>query len=65
MLMFATKEVTKLKKKENLALMAAKTVASFALRRDANSTTCLAIYQPKVPTKLHLFKERKNAGKTC
>ena len=27
-----------------------------ALKRDANSTTCIAVFQPKVPTKLVKFK---------
>ena len=30
------------------------------LKRDANSTTCFAIYQPKVPTKLENFKKGNN-----
>lgn len=27
-----------------------------ALKRDANSTTCIAVFQPKVPEKLAKFK---------
>lgn len=37
----------------------AKTVAEIALKRDANSTTCNAIYQPKVPAGLNRFKKEK------
>ena len=34
----------------------AKATAEHALKRDANSTTCVAVYQPKVPAKLDMFK---------
>lgn len=34
-----------------------KKVAEKALRRDANSTTCTGIYQPKAPTNLERFKK--------
>lgn len=37
----------------------AKTLAEKALRRDANSTTCVAFYQPKAPAKLKQFKSSK------
>ncbi|MDD5796498.1 MAG: cyclic lactone autoinducer peptide [Oscillospiraceae bacterium] len=35
----------------------AKTVAEKALTRDANSTTCIAIFQPKAPVGLDRFKK--------
>lgn len=50
-----------MKNSKNFLAKTVKSVAEHALKRDANSTTCLAIYQPKVPTKLILFKEKKNA----
>jgi cyclic lactone autoinducer peptide len=34
-----------------------KIVAKKTLRRDANSTTCTAIYQPKAPASLSKFKK--------
>ena len=34
-----------------------KIVAEKTLRRDANSTTCTAIYQPKAPASLSKFKK--------
>lgn len=37
----------------------AKRAAEKALRRDANSTTCLGIYQPKIPAELKRFKNTK------
>lgn len=37
----------------------AKALAEKALRRDANSTTCVAFYQPKAPEKLKRFKNSK------
>lgn len=37
----------------------AKAVAESALRRDANSTTCAAIYQPKPPANLNRFKNQQ------
>lgn len=36
-----------------------KALAEKALRRDANSTTCVAFYQPKAPEKLKQFKNSK------
>jgi hypothetical protein len=45
---------------KNFAAKAAKAVALHALKRDANSTTCLAIYQPKAPVNLSLFKKHKD-----
>lgn len=37
----------------------AKTAAERALKRDANRTTCVAFYQPKLPTKIEKFKNIK------
>lgn len=37
-----------------------KSVAEKELRRDANSTTCFAIYQPKAPSSLIRFKDKRN-----
>lgn len=45
-------------KKKFIANMARK-AAEKALRRDANSTTCLGIYQPKIPVELKRFKNVK------
>ncbi len=36
-----------------------KATAETALRRDANSTTCISFYQPKAPEKLTRFKAKK------
>lgn len=35
----------------------AKKVAEKALKRDAGSTTCVGIYQPKAPANLERFKK--------
>ncbi len=40
-----------------------KIVAEKSLRRDANSTTCTAIYQPKVPASLSKFKKTDKSVK--
>lgn len=37
---------------------AAKAAAERALKRDANNTTCIAIFQPKVPANLSRFKAK-------
>ncbi len=42
------------------AAKVAKATALHALKRDANSTTCLAVYQPKAPTSLNHFKKVKD-----
>ncbi len=44
--------------KELIAKLA-KSMAEKALNRDANSTTCLAFYQPKTPVGLNQFKKNK------
>lgn len=38
----------------------AKTTAENALKRDANSTTCTAVYQPKAPASLDKFKKHND-----
>lgn len=45
--------------KKNLIAKMAKKAAEKALRRDANNTTCVCIYQPKAPEKLKQFKNIK------
>lgn len=37
-----------------------KTVVEKFVRVDANSTTCIAVYQPKVPQMLKKFKKADN-----
>lgn len=37
----------------------AKTIAEKALKRDANSTTCISFYQPKAPSALKKFQAGK------
>lgn len=38
-----------------------KKMVEHALRRDADSTTCIAIYQPKVPASLKKFSKLNDA----
>lgn len=38
----------------------AKATALHMLKREANNTSCLAVFQPKVPTNLALLKDMKN-----
>lgn len=38
----------------------AKKSAEKALKRDANSTTCWGVYQPKAPANLDRFKKHKD-----
>lgn len=45
--------------KKRLIAKVAKKAAENALRRDANRTTCLAFYQPKIPADLKRFKSSK------
>lgn len=44
---------------KTLLAMAVKTTAEQALKRDANSTTCISFYQAKVPANLNRFKRSK------
>ncbi len=53
------KEVNDVESKKKLIAKVARKAAEKALRRDANSTTCLGIYQPKAPTGLKRFKNIK------
>lgn len=46
-----------MKKQMILVAKVARKAAEKALRRDANSTTCFGIYQPKVPAELKRFKK--------
>lgn len=39
---------------------AVKSTAENALKRDANSTTCFAVYQPKAPVALNKFKKHND-----
>ena len=53
------KEVNDVKNNKKLIAEVARKAAEKALRRDANSTTCLGFYQPKVPAALKRFKNVK------
>lgn len=59
MLFSRQKEVNAMKVNKNLIAVVAKKAAEHALRRDANRTTCLSIYQPKAPAGLKRFKNSK------
>lgn len=48
-----------MKKTKMIVAKAAKIVAEVSLKRDANRTTCGAIYQPKVPVNLNRFKSQQ------
>lgn len=50
----------KMKKTLNTFAKVAKKSAESALKRDANTTTCCAIYQPKAPTALNKFKKHND-----
>lgn len=38
----------------------AKSTALHMLKREANNTSCLAVFQPAVPSKLALLKDKKH-----
>lgn len=59
MLFCRQKEVNAMKSNKNLIAVVAKKAAEHALRRDANRTTCMCIYQPKAPEALKRFKNTK------
>lgn len=59
MLFCRQKEVNAMKSNKNLIAVIAKKAAEHALRRDANRTTCMCIYQPKAPAGLKRFKNSK------
>lgn len=44
-------------KSKEVAAKFAKKIAEKALRRDASSTTCIGVYQPKAPADLERFKK--------
>ena len=46
-------------KMKSMVAKVAKNTAEKALKRDANRTTCAAIYQPKAPANLSKFKKAK------
>lgn len=48
-----------MKEVKKMMAQLAKATADKALRRDANSTTCSLIYQPKAPEALKRFKNVK------
>lgn len=48
-----------MKKSKNIILKTVKKSAEKALRRDANRTTCIGIFQPKPPAELERFKHIK------
>lgn len=52
-------EVNSVEREKTLAAQVAKKAAEKALWKEANRTTCLAFYQPKVPTDLKRFKSGK------
>lgn len=49
-----------MKKALNTFAKVAKKSAESALKRDANTTTCSAIYQPKAPAALNQFKKHND-----
>lgn len=59
MLFCRQREVKAMKDKQSLIAVVAKKAAEHALRGDANRTTCMCIYQPKVPEALKRFKNCK------
>lgn len=59
MLFCRQKEMSDMKNKKKLVANVARKTAESALRRDANRTTCVGFYQPKVPAALKRFKNVK------
>ena len=59
MLFCRQKDVNAMKSKKSLIAIVAKKAAEHALRRDANRTTCVGIFQPKAPDALKRFKNSK------
>lgn len=57
MLLSNRKEGNSMKKALKSFAKVAKKSAVSALKRDANTTTCTAIYQPKAPVALSKFKK--------
>ncbi len=48
-----------MKNNKKMIAIVARKAAEKTLRRDANSTTCVGFYQPKVPAALKHFKNVK------
>lgn len=51
------KEVKIMKNQKKFAKAIIENVVEKSLKRDANSTTCMAIYQPKAPAALKKFSK--------
>lgn len=49
-----------MKKLKSAISKMAKNSAEFALRRDANTTTCAAVFQPKAPASLDKLKKHND-----
>ena len=49
-----------MKKLKSAISKMAKNSAEFALRRDANATTCAAVFQPKAPATLDKLKKHND-----
>lgn len=49
-----------MKNLKNSVSKMAKNVAEKTLKRDANNTTCFAVYQPKAPASLDKFKKHND-----
>ena len=56
---FLAKEVISMKNCKTLIAKIAKAAAEKALKADANQTTCVLFYQPKVPAGLSQFKKTR------
>lgn len=54
------KEVKNMQNLKSFVAKIAKNTAENALKRDANSTTCTAVYQPKAPASLDKFKKHND-----
>lgn len=48
-----------MKKVKLIAAKIAKTAAESALKRDANNTTCVAIFQPQIPANISQYNNKK------
>lgn len=57
MIKFKGKEVKIMVRKKFIFANVLKKATEKMLKKDANSTTCTAVYQPKVPAKLNEFKK--------
>ncbi len=47
----------KMEKKKTVFAKVIKNIAEKSLKRDANTTTCVSIYQPKAPVELKKFSK--------